>query len=360
MVVACSNRLQLQMNSGSTCSLLLCLLAIPLAVPACVKPSPGPRTAEPATLRDDEIEVGRIVEDVNAVESACEVTPAQMSDFVANCDRNVRDDCIRAGVGYWRGCGSTVDQVRGEGYLHKACVMGSLTACRLQAQAISESRNPRAREAAAILDRACRIGGTQACGDLGVVLTTRLRNPSVADQERGIALLFGACRSGYHVFCTRVATIIERKKFSQHYSSARMALEQACDVGYLDACYTLAITSEDGTLGIRDYKVAAALATEACRKDHQPSCNALGYMFVLGHGVTKDSYRAAQLFYASCVKHYAPACHSMGEAVAKGWGVGPDQQKAREFYQYACAIGSDDSCKMLAVPRDAPSSPELR
>jgi TPR repeat protein len=346
------------MDGFSTRSFWAFLLTVLAALPACIQPRGPVGDADFAALGDDELEVERIVEQVNAVESACEVTPQQLAAMVVGCDQGLRGDCIRAGVGYWRGCGAAPDQAHAEKFLERACSLGSQTSCRLQAQVILESKTPRPAEAAAVLERACRIGGKRACGDLGVVLTTRLTNPTATDRERGITVLLGACRAGYHVFCTRLATIIERQKLSRHFEDARLVLKQACDSNYLDACYTLAITLEDGTLGLRDYDMGADLAARTCRRDHQPSCNALGHMFVLGHGVAKDPYRGAQLFYAACRQRYAPACHSMGEAVEKGWGVGPDQGKAREFYQYACTIGSDYSCALLSVPPPAPNAPQ--
>jgi len=303
------------------------------------------QTADSALFNsNDESDVERVVEEVNALPSACAVTPQQLAAMVASCGQGVRDDCIRAGVAYWRGCGAEEDQSRAETYLGKACGLGSATSCRLQAQVIIESTRPRPSDAAAILDQACSRGSRQACGDFGVVVTTRMKNADAAVKERGISALFAACRAGHPQFCIRLATIVERQQLSQHFPDVRMVLQEACHSHYLDACYSLAIAAEDGTLGVKDYGLGATLASQTCQKGHQPSCNAFGHMFVLGHGVAKDPYRGARLFYAACQQRYAPACHSMGEAVEKGWGVGPDHEKAREFYRYACKIGSAPSC----------------
>ena len=85
------------MNRRANRNLWLCLLAVLAVLPACVHPQ-GVRDADSVALADDEAEVGRIVEQVNAVESACEVTPRQLATMVVSCDRGLRDDCVRAGA----------------------------------------------------------------------------------------------------------------------------------------------------------------------------------------------------------------------------------------------------------------------
>jgi uncharacterized protein len=356
MALARTNRMQ--MKHLDTLSVGRWVVVVLIGLSGCAASQNRLQAAEAIPLVDDERDVEKTIEQVNTIGSACEVTPEQVEQMVAGCDRGLRDDCIRTGVAYWRGCGTPADETQGEKYLEKACGLGSLTSCRLQAQVIADGAKPRPVEAVAVLDKACKKGGQPACGDLGVVLTTRSTQPSTKDVERGVTFLLETCRAGYSVFCNRFALVIELKKLSHHFSEARIALRQACDSNYLDACWTLARTLEDGTLGSRDYVLGAKLADHACRKDHQPSCNALGYMFVRGHGVAQDPYRGAQLFYAACAEGYPPACGSMGEATEKGWGVEPDQQKALEFYQRACALGNEHSCALISSPSRAPSTPQ--
>jgi hypothetical protein len=57
--------------------------------------------------------------------------------------------------------------------------------------------------------------------------SSRLKNPTATDRERGITAPFGACRAGCHVFCTRLATIIERQTLLQ----ALEFYQYACMIG---------------------------------------------------------------------------------------------------------------------------------
>src|SRR5690606_35306004 len=136
---------------------------------------------------------------------------------------------------------------------------------------------------------------------------------------RGVELLRVACVKGVPSACSVYGGIVAQRELKGQFETALRALRSSCDSGYLDSCYNLAVTLEDGSLGSKRQHEAAQLAFEACEKEHLLSCTRLGYMFIKGHGLRKDPIRGAAIFYSACERGEASACEATGEALENGW-----------------------------------------
>jgi TPR repeat protein len=135
-------------------------------------------------------------------------------------------------------------------------------------------------------------------------------------------------------------------KVERRFAATRARLEHACEKQDLESCYVLARALEDGSLGTTDHERAAALNSVTCQgPQYMPSCNALGYMLVRGHGVEKDPLKGARLFYEACTRDYGPACDSMGEAIEKGWCAPASSEQALPFYDRGCTLGEEVACE---------------
>ena len=246
-------------------------------------------------------------------------------------------DCVYAATMYWRGCGVAQDVPQAEALYRRACSFGSMLGCAMVARVGHDDD-----EGIAFLEEPCRRGYGTACANLGVILFNRGHEQDV---PRATQLLEVACREENIGFCAGFSKIVIKWKLASRYHHAEALIDAACKAKDFESCYMLAVAFEDGSLGTTDYTRAAALNSATCGQNYLPSCNAWGYMLVLGHGCEKAPLQGAILFYNACNQGYAPACDSMGEATEKGWGGPADQTKALPFYQRGCELGSDHACR---------------
>jgi TPR repeat protein len=239
---------------------------------------------------------------------------------------------------YYRGCGVAQDLVTAKALYQRSCDFGSRVGCTMLG--IIESDFERS---TALLSEPCALGYLLACGNLGIAL---FNHGQKADVARATELLDRACREDHVYYCGTLGMIVIKWKLEERFAAAQTQLERACKEQDLDSCYVLAVALEDGSLGTVDYDRAAAVNADTChRLNHLPSCNALGYMVVLGRGREKNPRQGAWYFFETCNRGYAPACHSMGEATEKGWGGPASPSAALPFYTRGCELGHELACQ---------------
>ncbi|HEX2878650.1 MAG TPA: tetratricopeptide repeat protein [Polyangiaceae bacterium] len=334
-------------------ALFTCLTACNTTKVSAQSPSEAPEPnseAEAELARLGEVAPGA------AEDPKCTHDPASVALLEQRCTVGSRDACIQAALAHWRGCGVAQDNLRAEELFATACGLGSVASCSMQAYLMGQGPSPRVEEARKLYERTCHQGLVRACGNLGIVLTTKLESPSSADVEKGIQLIHRACVDGPPYYCAPLLLVVEKRNVKAWFERARNAVGHACNAGNLDSCYALGNAVEDGTVGMQDYVIAARLHNFACERGHMPSCNSAGYMMIQGHGYTKDPYAGAALFYYACGNGFAAACDSFGEAMENGWGFKQDKGKAAEFYRYACSMGHAHSCKRLELPTPSAGS----
>jgi TPR repeat protein len=314
------------------------LWILPLTVgTACVHVQ-GAQDAEAPRPGLPQQELALLERDYDLYASRCSRTAEEVVEIHRRCDEEHWADCVYAATMYLQGCGVAQNAVQAEALYQRACGFGSALGC-----SMAGARTKDFDRGIALLEEPCALGYVQACGWLGVQLYNRGQESDVA---RTVALLERACRQSEIKFCGALGQAVTHWKIEPQFAATRTLLDHACQEQDLSSCYMLAMALEDGSLGNVDYDRAAALHWALChQRDHLPSCNALGYMAVLGRGDEKDPRKGSMLFYVACSRGYGPACDSMGEATEKGWGVPASPQKALPFYDRGCELAVEVACQ---------------
>lgn len=323
------------------------LAIVSLLSMACASTDREPQTAMD-TYEEDRI-LGENMGDGSFAQ--CTRSMADVHGHEASCESKENErrklDCAITATMYWRGCGVPKDHRKAEELYAQACRLGSTPSCSMQALLVA-GRDPAAvPQVVAIFESSCERGDVHACGNLGVVLTTRVPSADRKQVARGLALLEEACdRYGNH--CVAYARVVSERRLQEHYAEATHLLKSSCDKRHLESCNQLAQHYEQGSLGILDQSLAADLASRACDRGHLPACYTVGLMLAEGHGFGRDEARAAMMLYDLCTKRVADSCFSVAWMVEKGRGVKPDARKAMELHRYGCKLGSKESCESLA------------
>jgi TPR repeat protein len=271
-------------------------------------------------------------------ERQCIRTAEEVVDMQRRCSETRWTDCVYAATMYLEGCGVAKDPVLAEGLYQRSCGFGSRLGC-----AMAGALNTDLERSIALLEEPCAQGFLWACGKLGAALFNRGKE---ADMARAMDLLDKACREDRVSFCGDLGKAVVKLKIEPRFAATLGLLEHACKAKDLDSCYVLAVALEDGSLGTVDYDRAAALNSATCYQlSHLPSCNSLGYMWVLGRGCERNPLQGAWLFYMACNRGYGPSCDSMGEATEKGWGGPASPSKALPFYDRGCELGDEHACQ---------------
>lgn len=174
--------------------------------------------------------------------------------------------------------------------------------------------------------------------------------------------LENACKSGNANICKAVEGI--KGKIAD------------CDAGVADACLTLGLSMEHGSLGYVDLPTArkyhqkgcdfgnalscvavgityakegnlsAAFSTyqKACANDNALACANEAYMHMVGESVPKNEKKAIELYEKSCAANNDLGCNGLGAAYANGFGVSKNTQKAKEYFKKACDLNYKEGC----------------
>jgi TPR repeat protein len=328
------------MNFKSPQLWTLALAVIAACGHAAVPPPEAPRPGVP----QQELEVLRT--EYSFEQSQCIRTAEEVVDMQHRCSETRWADCVYAATMYLRGCGVAEDPLQAEALYQRGCDFGSMLGCAMAGRLTQDLDR-----SMVLLEEPCVRGYSNACGNMGVILSNRGDETDVA---RAAELLEKGCREDEVAFCRALGNTVIKWKIESRYGATRALLEHACTAQDLESCYILAIALEDGTLGTVDYDQAAVLNSATCHQlDYLPSCNSLGYMFVLGRGCEKNPVQGAMLFYEACSRGYGPSCDSMGEATEKGWGGPASPSKALPFYDRGCKLGSEHACQRAKELRAA-------
>lgn len=273
----------------------------------------------------------------------CHYSADDVLGMERSCVSRSRLDCTMSATMYWRGCGVPKDLGHAEELYGRACQLGSIGSCDMQATLMIR-REPRALSyVRPLLQYSCDQGSMRGCSNLGIVLVHEPdRTPETV--MKGVALLKRACTAEVSFSCEHFAQVAIERKLTAEFEDARKGLKAACGQGQLSACYGFAVSTENGDLGVTDYYDAADTASRACERGHLASCHAVAFMLLRGHGFPRDDRKAAMLLHFACTKGLREACDSLGEALEKGVGVTQNPKLALDYYRFACGMGSESGC----------------
>ncbi|MGA9069960.1 MAG: protein kinase [Terracidiphilus sp.] len=180
----------------------------------------------------------------------------------------------------------------------------------LSQQAIAPYQQKNYTEAAALFDKACAGGASDACKNLG----TMYRNGNGVQQD---------------------------------YSRAVGFYDKACKGGSARSCANLGFLYANGTGVIKDDARATQLYTTACNGGDGMGCSNLGNVYANGRGVPKDPAQAAALYLKACSAADASGCSNLGSSYRYGNGVDRDLEKAKQFLDKGCKMGNQWGCDRL-------------
>jgi len=144
----------------------------------------------------------------------------------------------------------------------------------------------------------------------------------------------------------------EGKGGSQDYKLARVAYQQAIDLGDTDSLGSLAHLYSKGQGGERSQFKAIKLFEKSCNTGttaiNYENCYNAGIAYQKGQGVRQDNFKAVKLYQKACNGGEASACNNLGWMYENGKGVRQSRLTAKTYYGKACDMGNDLGCENYA------------
>lgn len=218
--------------------------------------------------------------------------------------------------------------------------------------------------AVSLLDRACNLGTTRGCVELGdmylekdsVVAGADSVKPAgpLQDIPRAIGLYRRACDGDGRAGCDRLG-LLYRDGIGVTADPVRAVdlYRQACDSGYQVGCAHLGEAYVAGSGVDADAGRAATLFGKACETE-MVGCFDLARLLESGTGVAQDNSRAAKLYEKACYGTLkgdggsAPvpeSCFRLGNMYANATGVERNLGRASRFFYRACSLGYEEACR---------------
>ena len=214
-----------------------------------------------------------------------------LTTFSGACDNGLASACVGGAeqrrIGYTR-------KVEAPGVVpmwSSACELSSAPGCAgLGASQIGSKRTWG--EAYDAWNRACDIGESHSCTELGLLVREKHPEPWPAEQPADDYLTRG-CDNGDPEGCYWLAED-ELPRKGDPPEQAYILLEQSCEGDYGQGCADLASVHLDRRTSFDD-EIAARHLDSACDNGHFDSCKELGEMFQRGKGVERDRDQAREL-----------------------------------------------------------------
>jgi TPR repeat protein len=218
--------------------------------------------------------------------------------------------CASYGQMQFRGLGVAEDQAQGLLAMTQACDQGLGLGCEYAAWAVGQDAT-RAAEVMPLLQRACDIGQTSGCGELG-----------------------------------------RQQEAAGEYTAALASYGKACDASLGSACRQMAQMFSDGKGGPGDEARAVPLLQKACDLSDGPACHILGW----AQYNNADYVKSTSYFTKGCDLQDGEACTMLGYQAQLGNGQAADAAAAKKFYDLGCSYDDGTGCQYAASQRSAPGA----
>jgi TPR repeat protein len=240
--------------------------------------------------------------------------------FQSGCDAKDARSCVEAGAMYRDGLGGPKDTTRAKTSFELACTHGGERFCNLdQAGGSGETPLPAPRCAGSRCEKfefvpyveniskikpsleffrtKCDANEAKPCFKLAAILAAE-------DPARGLEAYRRACTLGSTEGCVNLGVLTLGKGQSKERALAEPHLQTACDKGDALGCYNRALLH---VLAGQDSD-AFQLAIRACDGNEPLACHQAGVMLELGLGTPKDEAAARTRFEAACNGGVTEAC----------------------------------------------------
>lgn len=211
----------------------------------------------------------------------------------------------------------------------------------------------------ALFEKACRLGSTAGCTDLGWSYGSLVQ----PDESRKLKLLEQTCAADDLRACTLLAGDLDpetpRTDLTQDLARAHQLYERVCNSATIDGlgcnsgCDELAMWSFYGQRELHipeDHAKAAKLEQRSCDAGCINSCDKMGDDYRDGDGVIYDQAAAARLYQMGCDDGFAPSCEELGKLYLMGRGVTKSGPKMKALFTRSCRLSRG---QMAACESDA-------
>lgn len=263
------------------------------------------------------------------------------------CDGGASVGCIAAGdLSESQYGGELVDSDAAEpvaavGFFEKACNLGDLAGCDQFASALRKGGDISRSDA--VLERACKAGGEDACLFLSNNLMES-RQPE--NYARAAAILDAMCRNSVVLACQRMAW---RSEGAPKHDK-RLALQYqylACGSGSYSDCVSIGNRLYRGNGVAQDRDLARVYYQHAC------AINEFGCELI-------EHLEALPRLRSACTPDDAQSCAELGRALSTGWSPEADSDTGLKWLQSSCRMGIADACadaaKIIKAHRWGPSA----
>jgi TPR repeat protein len=162
-----------------------------------------------------------------------------------------------------------------------------------------------------------------------------------------------ACDQGNIDKCYSAGRLFELGQgVHQDYMQAYKYFKQACDGGNVEGCNELGFLFANGFGVAQDYQQAYKYGKQACDGGEMLSCKNLGLLFLNGQGVALDYSQAFKYFKQACDGGNSPGCNSLGFLFEHGDGVQQDYTQAFKYLKIACDAGERIGCANIELMYD--------
>ena len=215
-----------------------------------------------------------------------------------------------------------------------------------------------------IAKKSCLDGNAQGCIDFGWIMIDD-KDFKLAETAFDMAYNYGdedgAMRGNYYIKCLKKDAescwmlghyFEDGKGGSQDYKLARVAYQNAIDLGDTNSLGSLAHLYAKGLGGEKSQVKAAKLFEASCSAGttdaNYEDCFNAALRYEKGEGVRQNNFKAVKLYRKACNGKYAYACNNLGSMYYYGKGVRQDKSTAQMYYGKACDMGSDLGCENYA------------
>ena len=215
-----------------------------------------------------------------------------------------------------------------------------------------------------IAKKSCLADNAQGCIDFGYIMieeknyklakTVFIEAFHLGDKDGGMrGKYIVECMEKNAESCNMIGYYLKEGKGGiQDYKLARVAYQNAIDLGDKDSLGSLAHLYSNGLGGEKNHFKATKLYEKSCNAGttdvNYENCYNAGNRYSAGKGVRQDKFKAVELYRKACNGGYASACNSLGYMYDYGKGVRQSKSTAKSYYGKACDMGDDMGCSNYA------------
>ena len=176
---------------------------------------------------------------------------------------------------------------------------------------------------------------------------------ALLEDQSSSSILENACNHGNLDKCFSAGRLFELGQgVPKDYMQAYKYFKLACDGGNVEGCNELGFLFANGFGVAQDYQQAYKYGKQACDGGEMLSCKNLGLLFLNGQGVALDYSQAFKYFKKACDGGNPLGCNSLGFLFEHGDGVQQDYTQAFNYLKRACDAGEGIGCANIDVMYD--------